>query len=55
MTAHFHWQRFDWSFDSICRSCLKTIANATDEADLAEPEQNHVCLHPESKSSDEQH
>jgi hypothetical protein len=43
MTGYVHWRRFDWSLDSICPNCLATIANAKDEADLAEYERNHVC------------
>ena len=43
MIDHIHWRRFDWSFDSICLKCLATIANAKDEAELAEHELNHVC------------
>jgi hypothetical protein len=43
MTGHMHWRRFDWTFDSVCLKCFATIANAEDEADLAEYERNHVC------------
>jgi hypothetical protein len=43
MTGYVHWRRFNWSLDSICPNCLATIANAKDEADLAEHERNHVC------------
>jgi hypothetical protein len=43
MDDYLHWQRFDWSFDSICPVCLATIAHADDEAGLAEQERNHVC------------
>jgi hypothetical protein len=44
MIDYMHWRKFDWSFNSICVRCFATIANAEDEADLAEHELNHICV-----------
>ena len=38
-----HRQNTDGSFDSICRSCLRTIATKTKETELAQEERRHVC------------
>jgi hypothetical protein len=38
-----HRQNRDESFDSICRTCWRTIANARIESELAKDEENHVC------------
>jgi hypothetical protein len=43
MTKCYHWQRFDGSFDSICRRCVKIIAHADTEEELAELEKDHIC------------
>ena len=43
MIRFMHWRNFDWSFDSTCIACSATVANAKDEAELAEPEARHVC------------
>jgi hypothetical protein len=29
--------------DSVCRNCYVTVASATRESELEEPERNHVC------------
>ena len=29
--------------DSVCRNCFATVATATKEAELEEPERTHVC------------
>ena len=39
--AHRH--KLDGSYDSICKDCVRTIANSRDELDLDKPEQEHVC------------
>ena len=41
-----HRRNYDGSFDSICKSCFATVANAWDEAALAEQEKNHFCEPP---------
>jgi hypothetical protein len=33
----------DGSYDSICTSCFATVASVSDEAELAQLEQSHVC------------
>jgi len=45
-TVYVHRRNNDGSFDSICRACSMTVANATDEAMLAEHEKNHSYEHP---------
>jgi hypothetical protein len=42
-TVFPHRKNRDGSFDSICRTCLLTVANTRREADLASYEQYHVC------------
>lgn len=38
-----HRHNRDGSWDSICRKCYLTVANAPTEAELAEPESRHKC------------
>jgi len=45
-TVYVHRRNNDGSFDSICKTCFMTVANATDEAMLAEHERNHSDEHP---------
>jgi len=33
----------DGTVDSICHCCFKTVATATQEADLDNPERKHTC------------
>jgi hypothetical protein len=45
-TIYVHRRNNDGSFDSICRTCFQTVARTTDEAMLAEHEDNHSYEHP---------
>lgn len=40
--AHRHKQ--DGTYNSICKKCVKTIANEDREADLRKAEDAHICL-----------
>jgi hypothetical protein len=43
-TAKFvHRDKEDGSHDSICLTCLSTIASAQDQAELPREEEDHVC------------
>jgi hypothetical protein len=33
----------DGSFDSICHQCFRTVASKPHEAELIDPEREHVC------------
>ena len=38
-----HRRNKDGSFDSICLSCLATVARTNTEAELAEHDRSHIC------------
>ena len=38
-----HRRKSDGTFESICLSCLETVAHAATEADLHEHDRQHVC------------
>ena len=38
-----HRRNPDGSFDSICPKCFRTVATRRNEADLAQPERDHIC------------
>jgi len=43
LTKFPHRLNSDGTFDSICRSCFRTIATAYQEADLEKAENAHMC------------
>ena len=42
-TRFLHQQNEDGAFDSICRTCLATVACSLARAELAENQEAHVC------------
>ena len=43
VTKFPHRKNLDGTWDSICRSCLGTVASAPSEAQLSRYESGHVC------------
>ena len=38
-----HRNNYDGTYDSICKTCFKTVSNRAVEAELYEDESNHRC------------
>ena len=48
--GYFHRLNPDFTYDSICLSCFRSIGHAAKEADLAKAEASHECCRQESVS-----